>query len=67
MEAVSFNIKTQRTFTFIRKYAWLVTLTIGIGGLFFPYLGLLVLPIILALSTICSIFSFSTDHEFVSD
>jgi len=51
MENVAFNIKTERTFSFIRKYAWIVTLTVGVGGLFFPYLGLLVPPIIIALTT----------------
>lgn len=51
MENVAFNIKTERTFSFIRKYAWIVTLAVGIGGLFFPYLGLLVPPIIVALTT----------------
>ncbi|MFW5790425.1 MAG: 4Fe-4S dicluster domain-containing protein [Bacillota bacterium] len=51
MENVAFNIKTERTFTFIRKYAWIVTLAVGVGGLFFPYLGLLVPPIIVALTT----------------
>jgi NAD(P)H-flavin reductase/NAD-dependent dihydropyrimidine dehydrogenase PreA subunit len=52
---ISFNIKTNRTFTFIRRNAWLLTILVAIGGLFFPKLGLLVIPIILAL-TIMSLF-----------
>ncbi len=52
---ISFNIKTNRTFTFIRRNAWLLTILVAIGGLFVPKLGLVVIPIILAL-TILSIF-----------
>lgn len=51
----SFNIKTNRVFSSIRKYAWLFTLLVGIGGLWFPKLGLLVILVILAL-TILSFF-----------
>jgi NAD(P)H-flavin reductase/ferredoxin len=51
----TFNIKTNRTFTLIRRRAWVITLLVAIGGLWFPKLGLLVLPIILAL-TILSFF-----------
>ena len=52
---ISFNIKTNRTFTFIRRNAWLFTILVAIGGLFEPRLGLLVIPIIFAL-TVMSIF-----------
>ncbi|HAE91579.1 MAG TPA: 4Fe-4S ferredoxin, partial [Tissierella sp.] len=33
-------IKTNRTFTVIRKYGWLFTLLVAIGGLWEPKLGL---------------------------
>lgn len=42
-------VKTQRTFSFIRRYGWLVTLIIALGGLWAPRLGLLVPPIMAAL------------------
>ena len=45
----SFNIKTNRTFTAIRKYGWIFTLTVAFGGLWYPKLGLLVIPVILSL------------------
>ena len=45
-----FYIKTNRTFTLIRKRAWIITLVVAIGGLWYPKLGLLVIPIILALT-----------------
>lgn len=48
--AASFNIKTNRTFTLLRKRAWLLTILIAIGGLWYPKLGLLVIPIILSLT-----------------
>ena len=50
-----FHIKTNRTFTFLRRNAWLFTIVVAIGGLFQPRLGLLVIPVILAL-TLMSIF-----------
>lgn len=40
-------IKTERTFSTIRKTAWIVTLAVAIGGQFYPRLGLLV-PFIMA-------------------
>ncbi|SDL53262.1 FAD-binding oxidoreductase [Halarsenatibacter silvermanii] len=46
---VSFNIKTDRTFSWVRDYGWTVTLLIGIGGHFLPHLGLLVPPIMAAM------------------
>lgn len=47
---VLYYIKTDRTFSLLRKYAWIFTLTVAIGGLWFPKLGLLVLPVIAGLS-----------------
>lgn len=49
-------IKTNRTFTTIRKYGWLFTLLVAIGGLWEPKLGLLVIGIMAAL-TISSFFT----------
>lgn len=43
-------IETNRTFTLLRKYAWIFTLTVAVGGLWFPKLGLFVLPVIAGLS-----------------
>lgn len=51
----TFNIKTNRTFTLIKKRAWIITLLVALGGLWYPKLGLLVPPIIAAL-TILSFF-----------
>lgn len=42
-------IKTQRTFTPVRRYAWIITILIGVGGQFLPELGLLVPFIMVAL------------------
>lgn len=42
-------IKTNRTFTFIRKYAWIITLLVALGGLWIPKLGLIVLFIMAGL------------------
>jgi NAD(P)H-flavin reductase/NAD-dependent dihydropyrimidine dehydrogenase PreA subunit len=47
-----FYIKTNRIFTQWRKYAWIFTLTVTIGGLWFPILGLLVIPVILGLISV---------------
>jgi ferredoxin-type protein NapH len=44
-------IKTERRYTNIRKYGWLFTLLVGIGGLFEPKLGLLVIPIMISLTS----------------
>lgn len=46
----SFYIKTNRVFTPIRKYGWIFTLLVAIGGLWYPKLGLLVLPVMLTLT-----------------
>ncbi|WP_105617721.1 FAD-binding oxidoreductase [Vallitalea okinawensis] len=45
----TFNIKTNRTFTLIRKYGFIFTLLVAIGGLWYPKLGLLVIPVMLGL------------------
>lgn len=42
-------IKTKRTFTFLRDYAWIITLLVAIGGLWRPKLGLIVLAIMTGL------------------
>ncbi len=44
-----FNIKTNRTFTLIRKYGFLFTLTVAFGGLWEPKLGLMVIPVMIGL------------------
>ncbi|ACB84498.1 4Fe-4S binding protein [Natranaerobius thermophilus] len=49
MSTASYFIKTNRSFSLIRKYAWFVTLLIGVGGQFLPQLGLLVPFIMIAL------------------
>ena len=49
MSSISYHIKTERTFTLIRKYAWLVTVIVALGGQFLPELGLVVPLIMLAL------------------
>lgn len=48
-------IKKNRTFTLLRKYAWIYTVLVAFGGLWFPKLGLTVPLIILGL-TISSLF-----------
>jgi len=48
-QAASFYIKTNRSFSLIRSYAWILTVLIGIGGQFIPRLGLLVPLIMMAL------------------
>ena len=48
-------IKKNRTFTLLRKYAWIYTVLVALGGLWFPKLGLTVPLIILGL-TISSLF-----------
>lgn len=48
----SFYIKTNRIFSPIRKYAWIFTLTVAIGGLWYPKLGLLVIPVIITLTVL---------------
>ena len=43
-------LKTNRAFTTLRKYAWLFTLLVAIGGLWEPKLGLLVILIMAGLT-----------------
>lgn len=47
----NYFIKTNRTFSIIRKYGWLFTLLVAIGGLWEPKLGLLVILIMAGLTT----------------
>lgn len=42
-------LKTNRAFTLLRKYAWIITVTIALGGLWEPKLGLLVMGIMAGL------------------
>lgn len=43
-------IKTNRTFTFVRKHGWLITVLVAFGGLWEPKLGLIVLFIMAGLA-----------------
>jgi NAD(P)H-flavin reductase/ferredoxin len=45
-----FYIKTNRIFTPVRKYSWLFVFLVAFGGLWFPKLGLLMIPLMLALA-----------------
>jgi ferredoxin-NADP reductase/ferredoxin len=47
-----YYIKTTRTFTALRRYAWIFTLTVAFGGLWYPRLGLLVFGVIFGLTAI---------------
>ena len=38
----NYHIKTNRTFSTIRKYGWMITMLVAIGGLWEPKLGLIV-------------------------
>ncbi len=51
----SYYLKTSRAFSPLYKYAWLLTVLIGIGGQLFPLLGLLV-PFIMAALLATSLF-----------
>ena len=46
----NYLIKTTRTFSSLRRYAWIFTLTVAFGGLWYPRLGLLVFGVIFALT-----------------
>ena len=46
----NYYIKTNRTFTGLRKYGWMLTVLIAIGGLWQPKLGLFVVPIMIGLT-----------------
>lgn len=56
MEKSNYYIKTNRIFTPLRKYGWIVTVLIAIGGLWEPKLGLAVMLIMTSL-IITSFFS----------
>lgn len=45
----SFYLKTNRIFTRLRKYSWLFILLVAFGGLWYPKLGLLMIPIMITL------------------
>ncbi len=49
MSSENYYIKTNRAFTSVRRYAWLFTLVVAIGGLWEPKLGLLVLLVMAGL------------------
>ena len=51
-----FYVKTNRTFSAVRKYGWLFTLLVAMGGLWEPKLGLLVILIMAGL-TVTAFFS----------
>ncbi len=42
--------KTQRILTPFRKYAWLFIPLVAVGGLWYPHLGLLMIPVMLSLA-----------------
>ncbi len=48
-------VKKNRTFTTLRKYAWIYTILVAFGGLWFPKLGLTV-PLIIIGLTVSSLF-----------
>ena len=47
----NYYIKTNRTFSTVRKYSWILTVLVAIGGLWVPKLGLLVILIMTGLIT----------------
>lgn len=47
MQQAKSYLKTERTFTAVRRWAWIVTLAVAVGGQVYPRLGLLV-PLIMA-------------------
>ncbi len=47
----TFYIKTNRIFSPIRKYGWIFTLLVAIGGLWYSKSGLLVIPVMISLTT----------------
>ena len=53
--APSFYINTNRAFSPVRRYIWILTLLIGVGGQFWPLIGLLV-PVIMAALILTSLF-----------
>lgn len=49
MNSAGYYIKTNRTFSTVRRSAWIITLAVAIGGQFYPPLGLLALLIMVSL------------------
>lgn len=49
MTTLNYYIKTNRSFTKLRKYSWIFTLMVAIGGLWEPKLGLLVFLVMASL------------------
>ncbi len=47
-----FYIKTNRIFTPIRKYSWTFVFLVAFGGLWYPKLGLLMIPLMLSLAVL---------------
>lgn len=47
-----FFIKTNRIFSSFKKFSWILVPTIAFGGLYYPKLGLLLIPIMVALLTL---------------
>ncbi len=48
----NFYIKTERTFSKLRKYAWLFLLVAPVGAWWYPTIGLLIVPLMLILTII---------------
>ncbi len=48
----NFFIKTERTFTKLRKYAWLFLIIAPLGAWWYPTIGLIIIPLMLALTVI---------------
>lgn len=46
----NYNIKTKRTFSIIREYGFIFTLSVAIIGLWQPLIGLLVIPVMIGLT-----------------
>ena len=46
----SFYIKTNRVFNSFRKFSWMFIPLVALGGLWFPKLGLLIIPLMLTLA-----------------
>ena len=52
----NFYIKTNRIFTQLKKYSWIFIPLVAIAGLWYPKLGLLMIPVMLAFSWFMYIF-----------
>ncbi|MTI96785.1 MAG: 4Fe-4S binding protein [Firmicutes bacterium] len=49
---MSYYLKTNRVFTSLKRYAWLFLPVVVLGGLWFPVLGLLLIPVMLTLAVL---------------